>query len=100
MMTIVIFRLSNINIPIIENLLTLSGVIVIGWAGWTSARNYKFNLKQIGTVGFILSFAAHCALPFFHNIWEVLYLIVVNSIIYAVIAIIAGWFASKFKSQT
>jgi hypothetical protein len=77
--------------------LLLVGLIVLGWAGWTTARKLQFTIQQIGFIGFILSFGAHWSLPLFHNIEEVLYLFVINSIIYVIVVTASGLFSRKIK---
>jgi hypothetical protein len=78
-------------------ILFLVGLMVLGRAGWTAATKYQFNLPEIGFVGFILSFGAHWSLPLFHNIGEVLYLFVINAIIYIFIVIVSGLLSRKLK---
>jgi hypothetical protein len=82
---------------IIQITLFLIGLIALGWAGWAAATKYQFTLPQIGFVGFILSFGAHWTLPLFHNIGEVLYLFVINSIINIFIVTASGFLSRKLK---
>jgi len=97
MVIIVVLRLSHHYPPGIQIPLGLLAVIVIGWGGWATVRDYGFNLKQVGFVGFLLSFGTHWALLILHSPWEVLYFFLVNSILYVVIAAFGGWLAKKFK---
>lgn len=73
------------------------GAIIVGWGGWSAARNHGFNLKQVGFGGFLLSFGGHWALPIFHDLLEVVYLFFVNSVLYAAIAMAGGWLATLRK---
>ena len=93
----VVWRLSYDYAAGIQTLLTPLAVIVIGWAGWATVRDHGFNLKQAGFVGLLLSFVTIWALPIFHSTWDVLFIILVNAILYVVIAAFAGWLAKKFK---
>ena len=81
----------------IQSLLTLGGVVFIGFAGWTAVGNYGFNLKQAVLVGLLLSFGTHWSVPIFHKAWEVLYFILINSIIFSIAAVFGGWLAKMFK---
>ncbi len=76
--------------------LFLGGIVFI-WAGWSVVRYRGFNLKQAGFVGLILSLGVHWTLPIFHSVWEVLYLILINTIIYSIIVIFGGLLAKMFK---
>lgn len=82
---------------IMQIILLLVGLIVLGWAGWTAATKYQFTLPEISFVGFILSFGTHWSLPLFHNIGEVLYLFVINSIINIFIVTASGFLSRKLK---
>ena len=82
---------------IIQTTILLIGLIVLGLAGWATARKFQFTLPQIGFIGFILSFGAHWSLPLFHSIGEVLYLFAINSIINIVIVIASGFLSKKIK---
>lgn len=94
---IVLLRLFS-NFPSsIQSLLTLGGVVFIGFAGWTAVGNYGFNLKQAVLVGLLLSFGTHWSVPIFHKAWEVLYFILINSIIFSIAAVFGGWLAKMFK---
>lgn len=73
------------------------GFPLIGWAGWRATRKYGFNLKQTAIVGFILSFASHWTLPIFHNVLEILWLFVVNSVIFIAVALCGGFLAKKTR---
>ena len=84
--------------PGVQTPLFLGGIVFI-WAGWSVVRYNGFNLKQAGFVGIILSFGVHWTLPIFHSVWEVLYLILINTIIYSVIVIFGGWLAKMIKKQ-
>lgn len=97
MAIIVAIRLSFDFASGIQTLLTLFGVILIGWAGWSAVKGHGFNLKQAGIVGILLSFGTHWALPIFHSMLEVIFLILINTIIYSVIAVFGGWLVKKFK---
>lgn len=99
MILIVVLRLSS-NFPSNRQApLAFLGGIVLIWAGWSVVKNYGFSLKQAGFVGLILSFGVHWTLPIFHSAWEVLYLILINTIIYSVMVISGGWLARKLKRQ-
>jgi len=78
--------------------LFLGGIVFI-WAGWSVVRYHGFNLKQAGFVGLVLSLGVHWTLPIFHSAWEVLYLILINTIIYCIIVIFGGWLAKIIKKQ-
>jgi len=81
----------------IHIVLLLVGLIILGRAGWATAREYRFNLLQIGIFGFILSFGSHWSLLFFHGPGEILNLFVINSIINVVIVTASGYAARRIK---
>ena len=93
----VLLRKFNVYSSIVQTTLLLVGLIVLGWAGWTTARKLQFTVQQIGFIGFILSFGAHWSLPLFHSIGEVLYLFVINSIINVIIVTACGLLSWKIK---
>ncbi len=97
-MVIVLLRLLTSFPSSIQSILTLGGVVFIGFAGWSVVRNLGFNLKQVLLVGLLLSVGSHWSLPIFHPAGEVLYLILINSIIFSIIAVIGGWLAKKLKN--
>jgi hypothetical protein len=94
----VVGRLSGYYPPAMQYLLLL-GLVALGWAGWTSVRMHQFTLVQTGMVGFLVSFGSHWSLPIFHGIGEILYLFLVNSVIFVVIAILGGLLARKTRSS-
>lgn len=81
----------------IQTIVTILGVIVIGWAGWTMVRGHGFSLKQTGFVGFLFACVTFWALPIFHKIGEVLLLFIINTFLYILITIFGGWLAKKIK---
>jgi hypothetical protein len=93
----VLLRKFYVYSSIMQTILLLIGLIVLGWAGWTTARKLQFTIPQIGFIGFILSFGAHWSLPLFHSIGEVLYLFVINSVINVAIVIAGGSLSRKIK---
>lgn len=93
----VVGRLSGYYPPAMQYLLLL-GLVALGWAGWTSVRIHRFTLVQTGAVGFLVSFGSHWSLPIFHGIGEVLYLFLVNSVIFVVIAVLGGFLARKIRA--
>jgi uncharacterized membrane protein YjgN (DUF898 family) len=97
MALITVLRLSNNYPPRIQSILSLLGVIVIGWAGWTAVTNHRFNLKQTGFLGLLFLFTVIWTLPIFHNIWEMPFLILTNAILYVFIATFGGWLAQNLK---
>ncbi len=94
---IVFLRLVSDFPASIRSLLTLGGVVFIGWAGWSVVRNHGFNLKQTLFVGLLLSFGTHWSVPIFHRAGEGLYFILINSIIFSNLAVFGGWLAKTFK---
>ncbi len=90
-------RLLDYYPPGIQLLFLLLGLIVLGWAGWTAVRYYGFNLIQTGLVGFFLSLGSHWALPIFHSIGELIYLFLVNSVIFVGVTGLGGLLAKKIK---
>jgi len=48
-------------------------------------------------MGLLLSFGTHWPVPIFHRAEEVLYFILINSIIFSIVAVFGGWLANKFK---
>jgi hypothetical protein len=99
MIYIVILRLSSDALPVIQTLLSLSVVIVLIWAGWSSVKHHGLDLRQVLIVGLLLSFGIHWSLPIFHSPGEVLYLIFINTIVYSIIAIFGGWLAKMSAQQ-
>ncbi|MHA2218578.1 MAG: hypothetical protein ACXACY_21845 [Candidatus Hodarchaeales archaeon] len=93
---IVILRLTNNSSRTIELLITILGVIIIIWAGWTMVKDYEFNLKQAGVIGFLISLATIWALPIFHSLSELIPIIVVNAILYVLLAGLGGWLAKRY----
>ena len=73
------------------------GLPLIGWAGWRAVRKHGFNLRQAAMVGFVLSFASHWTLPIFHGAAEILWLFVVNSIVFVAVALCGGFLATKAR---
>ena len=94
---IVFLRLFSDFPSSIQSLLSLGGVVFVGLAGWSAVRNHGFNLKQAVFVGLLLSFGTHWSVPIFHRAWEVLNFILINSIIFSIVAVFGGWLANKFK---
>ncbi len=98
-MVIVFLRLSS-NIPAsIQSLLTLGGIAFIGFAGWSIGKNHEFNLKHVFFVGILLSFGSHWSVPIFHRAEEMLYIILINTIIFFTVTVFGGWLAKKLKKQ-
>lgn len=96
---IIVFLRSFSDFPSsIQSLLSLGGVVLIGLAGWSVVRNHGFNLKQAVFVGLLLSFGTHWSVPIFHRAGEVLYFILINSIIFSIATVFGGWLANKFKN--
>lgn len=95
---IVFLRLFSDFPSSIQSLLTLGGVVFIGLAGWSVVRNHGFNLKQAAFMGLLLSFGTHWSVPIFHRAGEVLYFILINSIIFSIATVFGGWLANKFKN--
>lgn len=81
----------------IQSILTLGGVVFVGYAGWTAVRIRRFDLKHAAFVGFLSSFGSHWSVPIFHENWEILYIILINSIIFSIVACFGGWVAKKFR---
>jgi len=96
MISIVILRLSPDVPPGIQTLLSLLGGIVFVWAGWSSVRLHGFDLKQVSIIGLLLSLGVHWSLPIFHGAREVLYLILINSFVYSIIAVFGGLLAKMW----
>jgi hypothetical protein len=96
---IVVMRLSSDFPPGVQTLLSLVGVVLIGLAGWSAVSRRGFNVKQTGLVGFLLSFATHWSLPIFHSVREMFFLLLLNSVIFSVIAILGAWLATKLKAN-
>ncbi|MGB3860755.1 MAG: hypothetical protein WA915_01635 [Candidatus Aminicenantaceae bacterium] len=94
---IVFLRLFSDFPSSIQSLLSFSGVVFIGLAGWSVVRNHGFNLKQAVFVGLLLSFGTHWSVPIFHRAGEVLYIILINTIIFSAVAVFGGWLANKLK---
>jgi hypothetical protein len=94
---IVFLRLFSDFPSSIQSLLSFSGVVFIGLAGWSVVRNHGFNLKQAVFVGLLLSFGTHWSVPMFHRAGEVLYIILINTIIFSAVAVFGGWLANKLK---
>jgi len=94
---IVFLRLFSDFQSSIQYLLTLGGVVFIGLAGWSVVRNHGFNLILVAFMGLLLSFGTHWPVPIFHRAEEVLYFILINSIIFSIVAVFGGWLANKFK---
>ena len=89
----VVIRLSS-HVPAwIHTLLSISGVVVLVWAGWSGVKHHGFELRQVSMVAILLSSAVHWSLPIFHGAREVLYLIFINSFIYAGMAVFGGLLA-------
>jgi hypothetical protein len=96
---IVVFLRLVSNFPSsIQALLTVGGVVFVGLAGWSVVRNHGFNLKQAAFVGLLVSFGTHWSLPIFHRVGEVLYIILINSIIFSIVTVFGGWLAKKLNN--
>lgn len=96
---IVLLRLFT-NFPSsIQSILTLGGVVFIGFAGWSVVRNHGFNARQVVLVGLLLSVGSHWSVPIFHRAGEVLYFILINSIIFSIVAVFGGCLAKKLNNQ-
>jgi hypothetical protein len=93
MILTVVIRLSALFPGWTQALLSISGAIVLVWAGWSSVKRHGFDLKQVSMVALFLSLAVHWSLPIFHSAREVLYLIFINSFVYAVMAVFGGLLA-------
>jgi hypothetical protein len=93
----VIWRLCYVYPAGIQTIVTILGVIVIGWAGWTMVRVHGFSLKQTGFVGFLFVVITFWTLPIFHKIGEVFLLFIINTFLYILITILGGWLAKKIK---
>jgi hypothetical protein len=102
---VVLLVLSGVNVigrltgyfSVFVNYLQFIGFPLIGWAGWWAVRKHGFNLTQTAIVGFILSFASHWALLIFHSAVEIVWLFVVNSIIFIAVALCGGFIAKKTR---
>jgi len=97
MVIIVLLRLISDFPASIQSFLSVGGVVFIGLAGFTVVRNHGFNLKQAGFVGLLLSFSTHWSTLIFHKAGEMLYIILINSIIFFIVAVFGGWLAKKPK---
>jgi len=93
MILTVVIRLSAFFPGWTQALLSISGAIVLVWAGWSSVKRHGFDLKQVSMVALFLSLAVHWSLPIFHSAREVLYLIFINSFVYAAMAVFGGLLA-------
>jgi hypothetical protein len=93
---VVILRLSNNSTQALELLITVLGVIVIVWAGWTMVKAYKFNLTQAGIVGVLISLVTIWALPIFHSISELISIFAINTVLYVLLAGLGGWLAKRY----
>ncbi len=100
-MAIVVFiRLSSDFPSALQTLLSLVGVVFLGLGGWSAVWNHRFNLKQVVIVGILLSFGIHWTLPIFHSAVEVMYLLLVNTLIYSVIVFCGACLATIFKKRS
>jgi hypothetical protein len=93
MILTVVIRLSAFVPAWTQTLLSISGAIVLVWAGWSSVKRHGFDLRQVSIVALFLSLAVHWSLPIFHSTREVLYLIFINSFVYAVMVVFGGLLA-------
>lgn len=99
-MAIVVFlRLSSDFPSIIRTLISLAGVVLLGLGGWSVVRIHRFNLKQASVAGILLSFGIHWTLPVFHSAYEVMYLLLINTLVYSVIVFCGAWLATKFEKH-
>lgn len=94
MMALMVAARRSVNVPAwTQTLLSVSGALVIIGAGWTSVKRHGFELRQVAIVALFLSLAVHWSLPIFHSAGEVVYLILINSFVYAAMAILGGLLA-------
>lgn len=93
----VIWRLCYVYPAEIQTFITILGIFIVGWAGWTMVRAHGFSLKQTGFVGFLFAVVTFWALLIFHKIGEVLLLFIINTFIYILITLVGGWLAKKCK---
>jgi hypothetical protein len=92
----VILRKSGYSLPELQNLMVLILLMVLGLFGWLSVKRYKYSLIKTILLGMILSSGSHWTLPLFHEGWEILLLIIVNSAIFSFVAFLGGCFAVLF----
>ncbi len=89
----VVIRLS-IHVPVwIQAFLSASGAAVLIRAGWTIVKRHGYDLRQVSVVALVLSLAVHWSLPIFHGSREVLYLILINSVVYTAMVVFGGLLA-------
>lgn len=96
---IIVLRLSSDFPSGVQTLLSLIGIVFIGLVGWSVVSRRGFNVKQTGFLGFLLSFGTHWSLPIFHSTREMFFLLVINSVIFSVIAVFGAWLATKLKAN-
>jgi hypothetical protein len=89
----VVIRLSSYDPAWIQALLSISGALVLIWAGWSSVKRHGFELRQVSMVALILSLAVHWSLPIFHGSLEVFYLVFINSFVYTAMVVFGGLLA-------
>ncbi len=94
----VVWRLSTDRVVKIPNYLGIVTVIIIVLAGWKLARKDGFNLLQTGFAGFLLFLTTVWSTPFFHKGLEVIYLILINAVIFCAGAIF-GWVLSEMITR-
>ena len=93
------FRLSSEFTSFIKTLFSIVCFACMGIAGWSAVRNHNFSLKQVIFMGFLLSFGIHWMLPIFHTAVEVMYLLLINTLVYSAIVFCGGLLAKVLKNK-
>ena len=83
-----------------QTLFSIGGFVCMGLAGWSAVRKHSFNLKQALFMGVLLSFGIHWMLPIFHSAVEIIYLLLINTLIYSAIVFCGAWMATILKNGT
>ena len=96
---IVVLRLFSDFPSGVQTLFSLVGGAFIGLVGWSAMSRRGFNVKQSGFIGFFISFGTHWSLPIFHSTRDMFFLLLLNSVIFSVIAILGAWLARKLKAN-
>ena len=98
MTTISVFgRASAGYTPAMQNVLVVLGVLVIATAGWVSVSRLGYRLRWAPVIGLVLSLGSHWSLFVVHQVSEIPPLVLVNSAIFAAVALLGGSAAAVYR---
>jgi ABC-type multidrug transport system permease subunit len=83
-------RASTGYTPAMQSILVVLGMLVIATAGWMSVSRLGYRLRWAPVIGLALSVGSHWSLFVVHDFAEIPPLVLVNSAIFAIVALLGG----------